>query len=66
MHAPNFFIRPSLIWRGGSNIFVGSTREQNKTLWDPGSNPCLNNHFFDSAGVSVQLSHEHMKQGYFV
>ena len=32
-----FFSRPSLTWRGGSNILIGSTqKEEKKALWDAG------------------------------
>ena len=29
----NFFIKPSLIWSGGSRIFCGSTKGRDCTLW---------------------------------
>ena len=39
-----FFMRPSLMWRGGSNILLGSTRGWDRTLFDPGFNSCLYGH----------------------
>ena len=40
-----FFMRPSLIWRGGSNILLSSPRGWDRTLCDPGFNTCLDDYY---------------------
>ena len=49
-----FFMRTSLMWRGGSNILLGSTRGWDKKFCDPGFNPCL-----DGTLVWHNAGHQH-------
>ena len=62
-----FFMRPSLLWRGGRNILLGSTRGWDRTLCDPGFNPCLDGHsYLTSCWSLAWLSHKHRNHGCFV